>query len=77
MSGELMQSKHSSVKDKLDSAMSLLVESVYSKLSYVKKNYDSDADILNILNSPTSPYFIVIETKPLEKVPYGRSHEKK
>ena len=32
---------------------------------------------VNILNSPTSPYFIVIETKPLEKVPYGRSHEKK
>lgn len=52
VSGELMQSRHSSVKDKLDSAMSLLVESVYSKLSYVKKNYDSDADILNILNSP-------------------------
>lgn len=52
VSGELMQSKHSSVKDKLDSAMSLLVESVYSKLSYVKKNYDSDADIWSILNSP-------------------------
>ena len=32
---------------------------------------------VNILNSPTSPYFIVIETKPLVKVPYGRSHEKK
>lgn len=32
---------------------------------------------VNILNSPSSPYFIVIETKPLEKVPYGRSHEKK
>ena len=32
---------------------------------------------VNILNSPSSPYFIVIETKPLEKIPYGRSHEKK
>jgi hypothetical protein len=32
---------------------------------------------VNILNSPSSPYFIVIETKTLEKVPYGRSHEKK
>ena len=51
VSGELMQSKHSNVKDKLDSAMSMLVESVYTKLSYVKKNYDSDADILSILNS--------------------------
>jgi hypothetical protein len=47
-----MQSKHSSVKDKLDTAMTLLVESVYTKLSYVKKNYDSDAEIWNILNSP-------------------------
>jgi hypothetical protein len=52
VSGELMQSKHSNVKDKLDSAMSLLVESVYTKLSYVKKNYDSDADIVSILNAP-------------------------
>jgi hypothetical protein len=32
---------------------------------------------VNILNSPTSPYFIVIETKPAVHVPYGRSHEKK
>ena len=30
--------------------MSILVESVYTKLSYVRKNYDSDADILQILN---------------------------
>ena len=52
VSGELIQSKHSSVKDKLDSAMILLVENVYTKLSYVKKNYDNDADIVSILNSP-------------------------
>ena len=32
---------------------------------------------VNILNSPASPYFIVIETKSPIKVPYGRSHEKK
>ena len=51
VAGELMQSRHSSVKDKLDSAMSILVESVYTKLSYVKKTYDSDADILTILNT--------------------------
>lgn len=52
VAGDIMQSKHSSVKDKLDTAMTLLVESVYTKLSYVKKNYDSDAEIFNILNSP-------------------------
>lgn len=52
VSGELVQGRHSSVKDKLDDAMSLLVESVYYKLSYVKKNYDSDADIWSILNTP-------------------------
>ena len=52
VSGEVMQSRHSNVKDKLDSAMNLLVESVYSKISYVRKNYDSDADILSIFNSP-------------------------
>jgi hypothetical protein len=52
VAGDIMQSKHSSVKDKLDTAMTLLVESVYTKLSYVKKNYDSDAEIWNILNSP-------------------------
>ena len=51
VAGELMQSRHSSVKDKLDSAMSILIESVYTKLSYVKKTYDSDADILTILNT--------------------------
>lgn len=38
------------MKERIERAMSILVESVYTKLSYVRKNYDSDADILQILS---------------------------
>ncbi len=55
VSGTLMQQKYRSVKEKLDGAMGLLVESVYTKLCYVKKNYESDAEIAALLNaSPQS-----------------------
>lgn len=48
--GERYDLKCSSVKDKIDGALGYLVDSVYSKLSMVRHNYDSDQDILNILN---------------------------
>ena len=48
--GEIMDIKAGNAKDKLDAALSGLVESVYSKLSMVNKFVDSDADILAILN---------------------------
>ena len=50
VAGDKLTLKISSVKDRIEKAMSILVESVYTKLGYVRKNYDSDADILQILN---------------------------
>lgn len=49
--GEILDLKSGSAKEKLDEAMKNLVESVYSKLNMVKQFVDSDADILEILNS--------------------------
>ena len=43
--------KTSSVKEKIETALAGLVESVYTKLSYIRKNFDSDAELLQILSS--------------------------
>ena len=48
--GEILEQRSGSAKEKLDGAMTSLVESVYSKLNYVNRFADSDADILEILN---------------------------
>lgn len=48
--GEVMAIKAGTAKDKLDAALSGLVESVYSKLNMVNHFVESDADILAILN---------------------------
>ena len=50
VAGDKLTLKVSSVKERIERAMSILVESVYTKLGYVRKNYDSDADILHILS---------------------------
>lgn len=49
--GEILDLRYGSAKEKLDEAMKNLVESVYSKLNMVKQFVDSDAGILEILNS--------------------------
>lgn len=51
VAGEVIENKASNVKDKLDNALGVLIESVYSKLSLIRKNFDSDAEILEILNN--------------------------
>lgn len=56
VAGELLDNRASNVKDKFDNALSALVESVYSKLSLVRKNFDSDADILEILSGSAAQY---------------------
>lgn len=48
--GETLELKSGSAKDKQDTAMKSLVESVYSKLNMVNQFAESDADILAILN---------------------------
>ena len=52
--GEKIEIKYGDAKNKLDEALKQLIESVYSKLNLVNTFYDSDADILTILNS--EPY---------------------
>lgn len=47
---EITDMKTSSVKDKIEGALSNLVESVYSKLSYIKHNFSDDKEILHILD---------------------------
>ena len=49
--GEKIEIKYGDAKGKLDEALKQLIESVYSKLNLVNTFYDSDADILTILNS--------------------------
>ena len=48
--GEKIEIKFGDAKAKLDEALKQLIESVYSKLNLVNTFYDSDADILTILN---------------------------
>ena len=52
VAGEVNSLKSSTVKDKLETALSSLVESVYAKLGYIKRNFDSDSQLLAILNNP-------------------------
>lgn len=51
VSGETSSIKTSSVKDKIETALSSLVESVYSKLGYIKQNFDNDNELLQILSN--------------------------
>lgn len=51
VAGERMNLRISSVKDRIEQALSVLIESVYTKLEYIRKNYDSDAELLEILSS--------------------------
>ena len=52
VSGEVSSIKTSTVKDKIELALSSLVESVYSKLGYIKHNFDNDNELLQILANP-------------------------
>ena len=52
VSGEAGSIKTSTVKDKIELALSSLVESVYSKLGYIKHNFDNDNELLQILANP-------------------------
>lgn len=51
VAGEQIENRAANVKDKFDNALGVLVESVYSKLNFIRKNFDSDAEILDILNN--------------------------
>ena len=51
VSGETSSIKTSSVKDKIETALSSLVESVYSKLGCIKHNFDNDNELLQILSN--------------------------
>ena len=50
VAGERMNLRISSVKERIEQALSVLIESVYTKLEYIRKNYDSDAELLEILS---------------------------
>ena len=52
VAGEVSAVKASTVKDKLESALSGLVDSVYTKLGYIRRFYDGDSDILAIVRNP-------------------------
>ena len=52
VSGEALSIKTSSVKDKIENALTNLVESVYSKLGYIKHHFDNDTELLQILANP-------------------------
>ncbi len=57
--GEKIEIKSGSVRDILDAALRNLVESVYNKLNMVNSFVDSDADILQILNSKSHEIGII------------------
>lgn len=50
VAGERLNLRISSVKDRIEQALSTLIESVYTKLEYIRKNYDSDAELFEILS---------------------------
>ena len=52
VAGETNAIRTSSVKDKIENTLSSLVESVYTKLGYIKHNFDNDNELLAILNNP-------------------------
>lgn len=49
VSGEIVSTRTASVKDKLESALAGLVESVYSKLRYIRHNFENDSELLQLL----------------------------
>ena len=51
VSGEIVNIKTSSVKEKIDAALTSLVENVYSKLGYVTSHYDSDNELMAIIEN--------------------------
>ena len=48
--GQKLEIKAASARDKLEKTLTCLVESVYSKLSLITKNYLADQDLLDILS---------------------------
>lgn len=50
VAGERLHLRISLVKDRIEQALSVLIESVYTKLDYIRKNYDSDAELIEILS---------------------------
>lgn len=61
--GQRLEIKASSPRDKLEKALSCLVESVYSKLSLITKNYSADQELLDIL-SPNRQLALDGTTRP-------------
>ena len=49
VNGDKLTLKIASVKERIERAMTVLVESVYTKLDYIRKNFDSDEEIREIL----------------------------
>lgn len=50
VNGQKLDIKGGSVKEKINNAMKVLVESVYTKLSYIKDHINKPEDLLGILN---------------------------
>lgn len=50
IAGQKVNLAGTNAKDKFDNALTELIESVYTKLSYIRKNYANDAEILKIFN---------------------------
>ena len=51
VAGEVTSYRSATVKDKIESALTSLVENVYSKLGYIRRCFDSDGELMAILNS--------------------------
>ena len=52
VSGEVCTLRSSGVKDRLDAALTALVESVYTKLGCITRCFDDDAELLQIIAAP-------------------------
>lgn len=50
--GQRLDISGSSVKDKIDGALRYLVDSVYSKLTYIRKNYNDESELVALLTNP-------------------------
>jgi len=57
--GEVVELKSNDAKSKIDAALTHLIKCVYSKLSHVTLSYESDADVLQILNGEAEQVGII------------------
>lgn len=62
--GEKLNIKTANIKDRIETSLTALVESVYTKLNYIRKCYNDDDDIIKILSVENTQMLLTGADKP-------------